>query len=386
MKILGFQFGKEIVQEVKEPNYTSHSLAIIKPKGPSNVPLDDEQLSNGKYITFGIDDLFPQQLINLFQGSALHASCITQRARFIAGSGIEFDSQDSVALKLLEQPNQWQNLQDLIDEISLDQSLFGAYALELTWDLSKTKIISIKRVTVEGLRSGDLIDGKVVTFYHYPIFNSRRRNYQETIYNAYDPKSNNRIELLYVPNKIPGQRFYGMPHYISGLQLVEASGNISVFINSLINNGFSPSMIVKLFRDFASREDADTYIRQMVKSYSSASNAGKAMVLTSSSKENSPEIVFPSGKGMADMFLSVEESINRSIVMAHSAVPEIFNLQVAGGLNSSEISQKYSIFLNNVIFPNQEKILRTFNNILKLNGSTSKMKIVNKDFFSKSLI
>ena len=111
-----------------------------------DLPVIQEQ--RGKdYIKFGVDNLFPQQLIELYDSSAMNHTCIDAIQDGIYGEGITEYGGEYIN-------TQGETIDDVFERIALDYTLFGGYALNLIWNKEGTRIAEIYHLPFANVRSG----------------------------------------------------------------------------------------------------------------------------------------------------------------------------------------------------------------------------------------
>ena len=119
-----------------------------------------ETPDNKGWIKYGDDNLFPQYLIGLFNGSAVHRGVTESIGRMIYGDGI----QGNVEAKL--QIQEW-DAEDDFRKCAMDLKLQGGFALEIHWNIDRSKIKSVQYVPFEYIRSGTMNEDGTVDFYYH---------------------------------------------------------------------------------------------------------------------------------------------------------------------------------------------------------------------------
>ena len=336
-----------------------------------DLPIIQEQ--RGKdYIKFGVDNLFPQQLIELYDSSAMHHTCVDAIQDGIYGEGIveyggEYINTDG------------ETIDNILEKISLDYTLFGGYALNLIWNKEGTRIAEIYHLPFANVRSGKPDEDDRVHSYYYSSDWSQIRKYKPVEYKSFDPtdnKKDNASQIYYCKDYNPGQEIYPLPAYIGGVNDIQLDARVSRFHNANISNGLAPSMFVQFRNGIPNPEERRDIYREIEDTFSGEENAGRFFLAFS---EPGKELqVTPIENANDDYYLTLEQRITSRILTAHRITsPLLLGIKDGAGFssNADEIVTSYSHFMNTVVRPKQTKILNTYGYILKLAGFNVKLEV-----------
>ena len=336
-----------------------------------DLPVIQEQ--RGKdYIKFGVDNLFPQQLIELYDSSAMNHTCIDAIQDGIYGEGIveyggEYINTDG------------ETIDNIFEKISLDYTLFGGYALNLVWNREGTRIAEIYHLPFANVRSGKPDEEDRVHSYYYSSDWSQIRKYKPVEYKSFDPtdnKKDNASQIYYCKDYNPGQEIYPLPAYIGGVNDIQLDARVSRFHNANISNGLAPSMFVQFRNGIPNPEERRDIYREIEDTFSGEENAGRFFLAFS---EPGKELqVTPIENANDDYYLTLEQRITSRILTAHRITsPLLLGIKDGAGFssNADEIVTSYSHFMNTVVRPKQTKILNTYGYILKLAGFNVKLEV-----------
>ena len=336
-----------------------------------DLPVIQEQ--RGKdYIKFGVDNLFPQQLIELYDSSAMNHTCIDAIQDGIYGEGIveyggEYINTDG------------ETIDNVFEKISLDYTLFGGYALNLIWNKEGTRIAEIYHLPFANVRSGKPDEEDRVHSYYYSSDWSQIRKYKPVEYKSFDPtdnKKDNASQIYYCKDYNPGQEIYPLPAYIGGVNDIQLDARVSRFHNANISNGLAPSMFVQFRNGIPNPEERRDIYREIEDTFSGEENAGRFFLAFS---EPGKELqVTPIENANDDYYLTLEQRITSRILTAHRITsPLLLGIKDGAGFssNADEIVTSYSHFMNTVVRPKQTKILNTYGYILKLAGFNVKLEV-----------
>lgn len=336
-----------------------------------DLPVIQEQ--RGKdYIKFGVDNLFPQQLIELYDSSAMNHTCIDAIQDGIYGEGIVEYGGEYIN-------TQGETIDDVFERIALDYTLFGGYALNLIWNKEGTRIAEIYHLPFANVRSGKPDEEDNVLSYYYSSDWSQIRKYKPVEYKSFDPtdnKKDNASQIYYCKDYNPGQEIYPLPAYIGGVNDIQLDARVSRFHNANISNGLAPSMFVQFRNGIPNPEERRDIYREIEDTFSGEENAGRFFLAFS---EPGKELqVTPIENANDDYYLTLEQRITSRILTAHRITsPLLLGIKDGAGFssNADEIVTSYSHFMNTVVRPKQTKILNTYGYILKLAGFNVKLEV-----------
>lgn len=329
------------------------------------------------WVQFGDDNMYPDKLIEYLNTSSLHNAIVESKSKMVAGKGIAVTGADDDPRTLLllrefmEDPNKNregvhdETMNDVLGKCAMDYEIFGAFALEATWSLDRTRVASIKHVEVQRVRIGR--DGKS---YYYSEDWSKVRNNPPSRIPAFDPACEEYSQMVYVRNARPGIRHYGAPAYLPALSWISIDGMMSDFHSANIANGFNPSIAIRFYERPASPEEQREIVRQVQSQYKGVANAGKAMIFFSDGKERATDVVPIPTTNLDKQFLAVGETVVQQILSAHRVTsPMLLGIPTSGKLGySNELNAAYRIFDATVITPSQQMMEKTFTQLLRFWG------------------
>ena len=373
MALRDFIFGKKpqvVIEEKKDNSPIVVSLNLQNSDFPKI-----KEIKNKDWVNFGEDNLYPNELIDLYNSSAIHQSIITQKAKMISGNGFEYNDenlsfeQQIEFQKMLRFFDNEVSLTTFLDLISGDWELFGSIAIEIIWSRDFTKIVRFKRVNPSYIRSGKLNEGKVENYFYSKDW-SNIRNYPPTEIPAFDIlNKTDYSQLLYVKKYNPNTEYYGVPSYVSAINWIKADAQISVFHNMNIQNGFNPGLAIHFTKKPNSAEEREMIVNQLKKQYSGARAAGKPLVFFSDGAENRTQIDTIQPSDLDKQFTVIHSQIVTQICSAHRVTStELFGISVPGKLGNADVSVAYNIFENTVIAPERKTIQKLINDLLLING------------------
>jgi hypothetical protein len=336
-----------------------------------NLPVIKEQ--RGKdYIKFGMDNLFPQELIELYNNSAIHHTCIDAIVDGMIGEGIVNYGDEYINAE-------GETIDEIFKKISLDYELFGGYSINVIFNKEGNRIAELYHLPFSNVRSGKPDEEDKITSYYYSSDWSQIRKHKPVEYRAFDPtdnKKDNASQIYYCKDYEPGQEVYPLPSYVGALNDCQLDARVSRFHNANISNGLAPSMFVQFRNGIPSPEERRDIYNEIEDTFTGEENAGRFFLAFS---EPGKELeVTPIENANDDYYITLEQRITSRILTAHRITsPLLLGIKDGAGFssNSEEIITSYSHFMNTVVRPKQKKVLSTYGYLLKLFGLNVKLEI-----------
>ncbi len=325
------------------------------------------------YMSFGQDNLFPQTLIDLYDNSAMHHTCVDAITEGILGEGLETIGDEYIN-------SQGETIDDIFEKITLDYALFQGYALNIIWNKEGSSIAEIYHLPFANVRSGKRDEDDQVNEYMYSSNWTNLRKYPFETYSCFDATNNkgdNASQIYYCFNYTPGNEVYPLPSYVGALNDINLDHRISVFHNSNISNGLQPSMMIKMNNGIPTPEGQREIYRTIEETFSGENNSGRFFLTFSDGPERAMEVQTIDAAN-DDYYIQLENRISSRILTAHRITsPLLLGIKDASGFsnNADEIAVAYAHFEGTVIEPKRKKIASTFGYILKLAGYNVKLQV-----------
>ena len=368
---------------MKKKNNTEISVIHL---AEFNLPAVTET-ANKDYIQFGTDNLYPQYLLELYNGSSINNAVIKGVSAMIYGEGLEAtDREDSD-----EHKEQWLRLtsllrssqKDLLKCLAFDLKLFGMCYLNVVWNKPRTKIVEMYHIPAQYIRSGKTDGYGNVNEYYYSADWSNLRKHKTRTYKAFNEKDRtDASQVLCIKDYSPGSYYYSLPDYQGSTSYIQLDMEIAQFHLSNIKSGMFPSMAVNFANGIPTREERQTIERQINSKFGGSGNAGKILITFNDGKDTAPEIIPINSNDNADSYQFLSTETTRKVLTGHRVTsPLLFGVKGDGsgfGNNADELRDSYSLFNNTVIKPFQNTLLEGLEPLFAIND-------INLDLYFKSL-
>ena len=330
-----------------------------------NLPTITEQ-NNKDWIQFGDDNLYPQYLLELYNGSSINNAIIKGVSSMIYGEGLDAtDRQESDAKK-----ESWLALNSLLHNspkdtlkcLAFDLKLFGMCYVNTIWNRPRTKIVEVRHIPAQYIRSGKQdAYGNVNEYYYSADWTNTRKN-KPRYYKSFDLKDRSDAnQVLCIKDYSPGSHYYATPDYQGSTSYIQLDMEIAQFHLSNIKSGMFPSMAINMANGIPTREERRTIERQINAKFGGSGNAGKILLTFNDGKETAPEIVPINANDNSDSYQFLSTETTRKVLTGHRVTsPLLFGVKGDGsgfGNNADELRDSYSLFNNTVIKPFQNTLL-----------------------------
>ena len=343
----------ENLYSIKGHNFDAFELPQVK------------EVRGKEYMYYGAKNLFPQELIRLYDSSSMHHTCVDAIRDGIFGDGINIFGDEYVNGK-------GETLDEIFAKVALDYTLFNGYALNVIWNKEGSRIVQIYHLPFSQVRSGKIDEDGEVNEYFYSTDWTNVRKHPAVPYKAFDPtdtKKDNASQIYYCFNYTPGVETYPLPTYIAGINDIELDHRISVFHNANISNGIHPSLFINFRNGIPSEEERSQIYRELDRTFSDVESAGKFFLgFSEPGKETE---VTPIESANDDYYVILEQRIQSRILTSHRITsPLLLGVQSGSGFssNAEEIAIAYKHFESTVVEPKRKKILSTMGYILRFFG------------------
>ena len=355
-----------------EKKNKKHSFLVVPKYSeipyPNGLVFEDDR---GDIVFYGYENEFPQYVIELYNKSSTNNTCINAKRDGIFGNGLITEDQD----RLKYANKEGESWNDIFYKLATDKALFGGYALEIIWTNDRTKIAEVYHIDFSWIRAKKMdFRGTVPGYYvSYEFANrGRMRIPKEELH--YIPRFNKLdrsagSQLMFKGEYQPGMRYYPLPAYMGGLNVIGLDAEVDMWHLTNIRNGLAPSLSITTFMD-GEPEQVEMIERMLRENYGGSRNAGSLLYMDVGNRDMMPEITPIPQNGADGYYTVVNDMVVQKILTAHRITsPMLLGIKTEGQLGGrTEMLDAYSHFMTTVIRPMQQDILATIESIFKING------------------
>ncbi len=223
----------------------------------ANVPqpnfVNERQSSGTIYKPYGDDNLFPQRLLEYYNKSVTHKSCINLVSKSIAGKGWTVTSDG--AREFLSKLDYQTSKTTMLKKIATSQAINNGFALHVIYNKGG-KSEKVYYVPFEMVRASEELDenGEPLFYLYNPNWEQRPNESKEIKPFGYKPKDLDgkeikytaTEEILYMAEFNPASLYYPTPSYDTVLNYIALEYELGKFHLSTAMNGFLPSHLITI--------------------------------------------------------------------------------------------------------------------------------------------
>jgi DNA-binding MarR family transcriptional regulator len=348
-------------------NFEAHKVPTFKEaRGKDWILFGDE----GDY-----KNRYPEYLLNLYRRSAKHHAIINSKKDYVVGQGwaVNAEGLDTMGLARLQQfiqePNQYESLNDILEKVALDYELYNGFALEIVYNQLNDKIAAIYHADFARYRSNE--DG---TKYYYSEDWKKHNPVVEEI-DAFNWKEPSGKQLLYVKGYSPDCKYYPLPTYLGSTGYIELDVEIANFHLNAVKNNFVGGTIISFFNGEPTLEEQEEIERQIKDKFTGTDNANSIVLNFADSRDRGVEIQQLNGNDFDKRFDILNKTVQREVYAGHSVTdPALFGIKEDGIFTSrNQLVDSFELFQNTYVNGRQQFIERVFNDLAAIQGLSNRL-------------
>ena len=340
-----------------------------------------QEVRGKDWIEYGTDDwknTYPQFIIDLYYSSSISAAIINATSEMIAAEDLVITDEENIATDrvvkmkhFMERANSNESLHEVIKKLAFDFKLQGAFALNIVWSKDRTQIAEIYHIAVEKIRAEKPDEmGKVKAYYVSSDWANTRTNKPHRVpaFNMNDRTSANQI--LYSGLYSPNMNVYHTPDYVSCNNWALIDARVSEFHLNNISAGFSGSFMISFANGVPTQEERMQIEQSLSAKFTGQNNAGKFVLTFSDDKTRTPEITAISPSDLDKQYIALQELLTQNILSGHRVTsPMLMGIKNDTGLGSNvdELNSAANFYLNTVVKPFQDQLVKVLRKIFKVN-------------------
>jgi DNA-binding Lrp family transcriptional regulator len=314
---------------------------------------------NKGYIKYGKDNLYPQELVRLFNEHPEHRAIVNRKARYIWGKGIKAVNEiDQIKVEtFIDNFNRKETLNQAGKKVSLNTELFNGVYVEVITNLQ----------------------GQPIEMYFLNSANCRISECETKLYfsknwnkntQAKDIKCINKFEnngtagtffidfKYYTASASKLESVYPIAQYQSIVNDINTDVDISTFNKNYVSSGFSVGKIVNFFNGMLTDEMVHSIERAFKGTYTGEN--GESLMITHSDRDDkAPEVVDVTVSDLSEKFAFTSKRAMKKIFAGHEMAPELFNLKFDESFlsGSPDLLILQELFVKGYIEPRQTDLL-----------------------------
>ena len=324
-------------------------------------------------------NLYPQFLIDLYYSSSISAAIINATAEMISAEDLIIEDEEDRDLEarvklqnFLDRANSNESLHEVLKKVAFDFKLQGSFALNIVFSKDRTQIAEVYHVESSKVRCARPDEfGKTTGYYISADWSNTRQNkpYYVPAFNMNDRTSAN--QLIYSGLYSPNMNSYFTPDYVSCNNWALIDSRVSEYHLHNISNGFAGSFMISFANGVPTQEERFQIEQSLTDKFCSSANSGKFVLTFSDDKTRTPEITPISTSDLDKSYLALQELLTSNILSGHRCTsPMLMGIKSDTGLgnNADELNSAANFYLNTVVKPYQDQIVKVLRKIFKVNN------------------
>lgn len=345
------------------------SSIVTKQDFESKLP--EYKVVNGKdYVMYGENNRYPDYLLEMYQRSAKHNAIVNGKVNYITGKGFTYDAtkvqgeQLAELNKLMDNPNPYDDLDDILYKTALDFEIFNGFALEIVWNL-QGRISQIAHKNFGNIRRSPEGD----KFWYADEWKEFGEPEGLCTYEPFNPEKRLGKQLYYYCSYAPSVRYYPVPEYLGALAYIETDARIANYHVNNLRNGFLGGFLFNFNNGVPSDEEQREIKKQLLRQMKG--DDGERIVVNFNDTQDTGLKIEPLNANDLDkQFNILNETIQTEIFVAHRVTsPMLFGVRTSGQLGGrSELIEAYELFKAVYVNDRVQKLERVFNYLFSFNG------------------
>lgn len=333
--------------------------------------LPEYKVVNGKdYVMYGENNRYPDYLLEMYQRSAKHNAIVNGKVNYITGKGFTYDAtkvqgeQLAELNKLMDNPNPYDDLDDILYKTTLDFEIFNGFALEIVWNL-QGRISQIAHKNFGNIRRTPEGD----KFYYADDWKEFGEPEGLCTYEPFNPEKRLGKQIYYYCSYAPSVRYYPVPEYLGALAYIETDARIANYHVNNLRNGFLGGFLFNFNNGVPSDEEQRDIKRQLLRQMKG--DDGERIVVNFNDTQDTGLKIEPLNANDLDkQFNILNETIQTEIFVAHRVTsPMLFGVRTSGQLGGrGELIEAYELFKAVYVNDRVQKLERVFNYLFSFNG------------------
>lgn len=344
---------------------------IVQTFASESVPLFLEKKSE-KIIYFGDDNLYPYELIDLYNDSSTHNAIINGKVGYIIGNGLFSD--DPKTQQWLDSASLMDSWNDVLRNITTDYELFNGFAIEV----KRTSAGNVySHLDFSNCRVG--LDGRIAYSNEW-INDLGAKNFKPVItwFEKYRPEDEDQISsIIYYSEYRPNFRYYPLPVYVGSLAEIQTDVAIGDYWLNEIENGFSGGTLIKHNNGAPETDEEQKAFEKSFSSKFGGAKGTKIVHLFSPSKEHESSVENLNGNDLHERYAAMSQRVKESIFIGHRVTnPILFGVKEAGQLGGrNELDLAYEIFQNTYVTERKNTLLKVISRLSVIDGNSGEIDI-----------
>lgn len=276
--------------------------------------------NNGKFVGWGLDNKFPDYILELVQNVGELNAIILQIHNYVCASTLT------------------NKYKEVVDRLVMDYLIFGGCVCKVSKSL----------------------DGSERFLYYVDLANYRTNTNGDAFFKKegedFEKLKQTEQTSFYFYKGTNYRTFYPLPIWFSGLKSAEILNNIRTFNLNNIKNNFSSSGILSINGSTLSTQQMKELKKRIEETFCGAQNAGRVLVVNDNNTDSKIEFTRVQPDNLVDLYKSLQESAQNDLYIAFRINKMLLGENIMSGFSNQEFGDAFKLFNNSVIIPIQKQI------------------------------
>lgn len=326
-----------------------------------------EKVGTKEYVEYGVNNLLPNEIIDMLNNSPKAGSIINNLSRLIEGDGFNIGELDYKTINFLENNFGDEDFEIILQKCSLDLMFFGGFALNVVWSNNGERVAMVKHIPFQKVRvkNPEKSDETKQQYLISKDWADKKEAKKTIIIDEFDPENKeNKSQLLYVVKYSVGLDYYTIPHWYKSVKYVKLDNEVATYQLNAAENGYTPSMMINIATGVPSREQQEEIAKKMDEKFKGSKGA-KTILTFSDGKDTAPEVNMIDQNNADTKYTEVEKMILENILISNGITnPNLVGIRVPGQLGGSQELIDSFLLLQESFIKNYQKLIEKKFNLL----------------------
>lgn len=317
---------------------------------------ESRPLASDVMVKFGIDNLYPNFLLNLYNKCPIHHAIIDTKASYIIGDGLKLKGGGDLNISV----NANDTLAEFLDKVVKDYLIHNAFSVEVQYNelTYRDKALSYNHVPTHCIR----LNNEKTRFWYSDNWLYKKQPYVYERWSVNNPDATSK--LFWFDGYIPSvNRVYVEPDYTACIESIVTDMSIRLFNRNNITSNFSPSKLITYYLGENVPKNLQDDIKNRLDKYFSGSGE-KFMLVFANPGQEKIKIENIDSNSWDRAYEVTRDSVKEDIYEGHQINSALLGKETAGKLgNTQELELSYEIFKSNYVQSKRAQLESAFSKL-----------------------
>jgi hypothetical protein len=340
------------------------TFQLVENKGfqfASMKKLEFKENRMGGWINYGSDNIYPQELIRLYNEHPEHRAIINRKARYVWGKGIKAKNpQDEAKVNLfVDSFNSKESLNEIGTKLTTNTELFNGLYVQVV-----TNMIG-KPLEYHILNSANCrISECETTLYFSKCWEKNKKPDDIRELTRFDEKAGKPGSYFidfkyYSASATKYGAIYPVAQYQSIVGDIDTDIKISTYNANYVGKGFSAGKVINFYKGVPTPDLISKIDRNFKQTYT-GEEGESVMVVYNDPQDKEPTVLDTGSADLAEKFKFTSQRAQKKIFLGHEIAPELFNTKFDDSFlsASADLITLQELHVKGYIEPRQEVLLQ----------------------------